>query len=358
MSDAEQVAAEVVEDAISPLSKAELWLAGARERVAELAARYHVPESIETDREFKDIKSARSSVRRDASELDAQRKAMTREMEDALKAFRADVKGVLEPLTDLDAAYKALIDDYDARWGADRRQELQEAYDEYAPDLVPLVPLDRLVARYGSDKGKGWLNRSTNIEAAKAGLRGAIDSIAQCERTVEAAVDPDDAEAAKADYFATLDVGQAIANAQARSEQRERVRILEEERRRREEEYQRLMEQAEREKAEQQVDESRRPSVAPPITGEPRPVVPDTTVTPSEFEHMRAQTVPQADSDMQQAIIAGVGAPSPGNAPDYVVALYCDLRQANELVTFCQQRGITRYVKLPTHGRSYKLTPR
>ena len=344
MSDAEQVAAEVIEDAISPLSKAELWLAGARERVAGLAAWYHVPESIETDREFKDIKSARSSVRRDASELDAQRKAMTREMEDALKAFRADVKGVLEPLTDLDAAYKALIDDYDARWGADRRQELQEAYDEYAPDLVPLVPLDRLVARYGSDKGKVWLNRSTNIEAAKAGLRGAIDSIAQCEKTVEAAVDPDDAEAAKADYFATLDVGQAIANAQARSEQRERVRILEEERRRREEEYQRIMDAA-----------PERQSPAPPITGEPQPVEPTTVVTPSELERMRAQTSPQA---MRDEIIANMAMPDPGRVPEYAVALYCDLRQANELVTFCQQHGITRYIKVPTHGRRYKLTAR
>ena len=231
MTETIDVDAEVIESELSPLSKAEQWLATARGRVAELAAQYKVPESIGGERAYKDAKESRASVRKDAAELDAERKRMTREMDDALKRFRGDVKDVLEPLTKLDVAYKAALDEYEARWGAERRATLQEAYDEYAPYLVPLVPLDRLVARFGTEPKKGWLNRSTNVEAAKAGLRGAVDSIAAGEKTIEGAVGPEDLEAAKDDYFSTLDLGQAIAGAQARAEQRERVRRLEEERR-------------------------------------------------------------------------------------------------------------------------------
>lgn len=329
MTDTIDVTAEVMDDEISPLSRAELWLAGARERVAELAAQYRVPEEIGTDREFKDAKASRAAVRRDAKELDDERRRMTREMDDALKRFRGDVKAVLEPLTDLDAAYKAALDEYDARWGAERRAALQEAYDEYAPDLVPLVPLDRLVERYGSERGRGWLNRSTNVEAAKAGLRGSVDSIAAGEQTVEAAVDPEDLESARADFFMTLDVGHAIQAAQARAEQRERVRRLEEERRRREDEYERI--RAERERAERERAEEgpRVPYEPPRIIGRP---------------------------SMASEVAASHAAPMPGeDVPEYVFCGYGTRAQAEAFMRWADGAGVERKVKVPTNGRAYKL---
>lgn len=355
MAETTKVDAEIIEEGISPLSKAEQWLAGARDRVSELAAQYRVPEEIADERAYKDAKASRAAVRKDAAELDSERKRMTREMDDALKRFRTDVKGVLEPLTELDAAYRAALDEYEARWGAQRRAELQEAYDEYAPDLVPLVPLDRLVTRYGSERGKGWLMRSTNVEAAKAGLRGAIDGVAAGEQTLEAAVDPDDLEGAKADYFATLDLGRAIADAQARAAQRERVRRLEEERRAREEAARAAREAAEAARAAQDDQEPTEGQTAPQIAPQ-RPVDTGSVVSREEAAALWEQTTPNMPKPgiVEQVAIA-MGTPAPGEIPEYVFCGYGDRAQADYFVEFCRRNGIKRFYKGQTHGRQYKL---
>lgn len=362
MAETTKVDAEIIEEGISPLSKAELWLAGARSRVSEMAAQYRVPEEIADEGAYKDAKSSRAAVRKDAAELDAERRRMTREMDDALKRFRDDVKGVLEPLTELDVAYKAALDEYEARWGAQRRAELQEAYDEYAPDLVPLVPLDRLITRYGSEKGKGWIMRSTNVEAAKAGLRGAIDSIAAGERTVAASVDPEDLEGAKADYFAHLDLGRAISDAQARAEQRERVRRLEEERRAREAEYRRLEE--ERRAAQEAAEAARAAQAAQTPTEEPeapqsapqRPVETGSVVSREEAAALWEQTTPNMPkpSIVEQVAIT-MGTPGADEVPPYVFCGYGTKAQAEYFAEFCRRNGIKRFYKGQTHGRQYKL---
>lgn len=376
MAETTKVDAEIIEEGISPLSKAELWLAEARGRVSELAAQYRVPEEIADEGAYRDAKASRAAVRKDAAELDSERKRMTREMDDALKRFRTDVKGVLEPLTDLDAAYRAALDEYEARWGAQRRADLQEAYDEYAPDLVPLVPLDRLITRYGSERGKGWIMRSTNVEAAKAGLRGAIDSIAAGERTVAASVDPEDLEGAKADYFAHLDLGRAISDAQARAEQRERVRRLEEERRAREAEYRRLEEERRaREEEARRLEEERRAAqeaaeaaraakddqaptegqTAPQIAPQ-RPVETGSVVSREEAAALWEQTTPNMPkpSIVEQVAIT-MGTPDADEVPPYVFCGYGTKAQAEYFAEFCRRNGIKRFYKGQTHGRQYKL---
>lgn len=362
MAETTKVDAEIIEEGISPLSKAEQWLAGARGRVSELAAQYRVPDEIADERAYKDAKASRAAVRKDAAELDSERRRMTREMDDALKRFRTDVKGVLEPLTELDAAYRAALDEYEARWGAQRRADLQEAYDEYAPDLVPLVPLDRLVTRYGSERGKGWLMRSTNVEAAKAGLRGAIDSVAAGEQTLEAAVDPDDLEGAKADFFATLDLGRAISDAQARAAQRERVRRLEEERRAREEEQRRLEEaaRAAREAAEAartaQDDQAPTEGRTAPQIAPQRPVDTGSVVSREEAAELWEQTTPNMPkpSIVEQVAIT-MGTPGADEVPPYVFCGYGTRAQAEAFAEFCRRNGIQRFYKGQTHGRQYKL---
>lgn len=356
MAEPTMVDAEIIEEGISPLSKAEQWLAGARDRVSELAAQYRVPEEIADERSYRDAKASRAAVRKDAAELDSERKRMTREMDDALKRFRTDVKGVLEPLTELDAAYRAALDEYEARWGAQRRAELQEAYDEYAPDLVPLVPLDRLVTRYGSERGKGWLMRSTNVEAAKAGLRGAIDSVAAGEQTLEAAVDPDDLEGAKADYFATLDLGRAISDAQARAAQRERVRRLEEERRAREEEAARAAQEAAEAARAAQDGQAPTEGQTAPQNAPQRPVDTGSVVSREEAAALWEQTTPgmPKPSIVEQVAIT-MGTPDPDEVPPYVFCGYGTKAQAEYFAEFCRRNGIKRFYKGQTHGRQYKL---
>lgn len=343
MSDVQQVDATTIDADISPLSKAEVWLAQARGRVAQLAEQYRVPDELADELAYKDAKASRASVRKDAKELDDERKRMTREMDDALKRFRDDVKGVLEPLTEIDVAYKRALDDYEERWGQQRRAALQEAYDDYAPDLVPLVPLDRIIARYGSESGKGWLNRSTNVEAAKAGLRGAIDSIALGERTVEGAVDPQDAEGAKADFFSSLDVGAAIQAAQARAEQRERVRRLEEERRQREEEQRRIAAEAaerrERERQERERLEAERRAAELQARQQAQPTV--------------AQ--PPAPNPIVEHVAETMGQPNAGSVPPYIMCAYGTRADADSFKAWCAQRGIKATIK-PTGGSVYRIT--
>lgn len=305
MSEPIEVEATPIEDGISPLARSERWLADARGRVGELAAQYRVPDEITTDRAYKDAKESRASVRKDAAALDAERKAMTRDLDDALKRFRSEVKGMIEPLTDLDEAYKAAIGAYEERWAQQRRLELLEAYEEYAPDLMPLVPLDRLTEKWGCERGRAWLNRSTNVVAAQGALRAAIDQVAADERALQGAVDPEDLEAAKAELFHTLDLGAAMRAAQLRAEQRERVRALEEERRRREE-------------------ESRRAEPEP----EPSPLL--------------------------QHIAETTGQPDAGSVPPFIMCCYGTRADADAFRLWCEQRGIRATVR-PTGGSVFTI---
>lgn len=365
MSKAEKVAAEVIEDQVSPIAKSELWLGRARARVSELAAQYKVPDEIADNEQYKAAKASRASVRKDAAALDAERKAMTREMDEALARFRDGVKGVLAPLTELDVAYKAALDAYDERWGAERRAVLQAAYDEYAPDLVPLVPLDRLIALRGSEKGRQWLGRTTNVEAAKASLRAAVDAIASDEEALARSVDPEDMEGAKADLFATLDLGAAIRNAQARAEQRERVRRLEEERRAREAEYERIRaerEAAEAEAARQRAEAERAAAEARAAQAAPRqreaPAVGGVMSREEAAEAWRATTpnipVPRP---LAEHVAESMGQPEPGRVPAYLMCCYGSVDDAEAFKAWCEQRHVKATVR-PTGGSTYRIVRR
>lgn len=254
-----EVEAEIMDGGLAALSKADAWLAEQRERVAVMAEQYRPPESIEDERARKEAVLARADCRKDAAEIDAERKAMLRDAEDALKRFKAGVRDVLAPLTELDETYKRLLDEYEERWRAEREIELAREYADIAPDLVPLVPFSRLHDRYGSSKGSQWLMRSTNIEAAKDMLADAVGEIADAERTISELADAGDAEGLKARYFQTLDLQGTLSEARRLAEQRERVRALEEQRREREEQARISAEQA----AEQMMERAAAPADEP-----------------------------------------------------------------------------------------------
>ncbi len=325
MSEPELVEAEVLEEGLAALSGSEEWLARARERVAAIVARYHVPERLESDRDYKDAKANLAEVRRDMRDLDGERKRMTREMDDALKRFRAAVGDVLEPLRAVEDAYAAPIGDYEERWVAERRSALAEEYQDYAPALMDLVPLERLITLLGSEKGKGWLQRQTNVEAAKAAMRAAIDQVAHDEDALAQTVAAEDLGAAKAVLFTTLDLGAALREAQERAAQRERVRRLEEERRAREQEQAR---------------------VEALMAAEPAPDPMGPAPAPAGL------TIPEQ-------LAVGRGRPMPGEpVPDYVFCGYGTQAQAEAFVAWCREHGVERRAMLPTHGRQFKLTTR
>lgn len=245
MSDkAIETEAEVIGE-IRPLSKADEWLAAAREKVGATVAEYHEWQ-IQSNDDYRQMKRDRTEVRRRAQEIDSERKAMLSDMEKALRDFKAGVKDVLSPLTALDAAYKAELDAWDERVVEQRRLAMSQEYAEGAPDLVPLVPFDALCRRYATE-GK-WFLKSTGDARAIEDMWQRVQGIAECEKALDATGLPADILAdAKARFFSTLDLADAMTWARGQQEQRERVAELErqrEQRRREHEEAERAAREA------------------------------------------------------------------------------------------------------------------
>lgn len=230
MADAIEVEATPIDQEISVTSRAEQWLADAADRVTEYCRQYKPPKRIESAEQRKNCVRDRASVRKDAAAIDAERKAMLRDAEDALQRFKDSVKDILTPLTDLDVEYKRLLDEYEEQWRTERVIELTEEYEGIAPDLVELVPFETIMARFGMKKGNVWTNRTTNIVAAKQMLGQAIYTIADAERTIRESVPEEDVRDTLAEYFQTLDLQTALSNARKLRDQRERLARLEAER--------------------------------------------------------------------------------------------------------------------------------
>lgn len=229
MSDNEtiEVEAEVIGE-ISQVSKADEWLAAAREKVSATAAEYREWQ-IQSNDDYRQMKRDRTEVRRRAQEIDSERKAMLSDLEKQLRDFKAGVKDVLSPLTALDAAYKAELDAWDERVVEQRRLAMAQEYAEGAPDLVPLVPFDALCRRYATE-GK-WFLKSTGDARAVEDMWQRVQGIAECEKALDATGLPADILAdAKARYFSTLDLADAMTWARGQQEQRERVAELERQR--------------------------------------------------------------------------------------------------------------------------------
>ena len=232
---AEVVDATVITDELAPLTGLDQMVATITEQAIALAEQYR-PHAIVDEQDYKDSKKARAQARKDIKALRADYAERMGIIRDAVKDADARVKVALAPLDAIDSSYKPEITAHETAWMEARIAELQAEYESYAPALVPLVPMARLIEVYGQQDGQKWLNRGTNIQLAKTLLRVAVDNIADGEQRVTDSVEPDDLEGAKADYFTSLDADSAIESARKRAERRADVRRLEQERREAEEE--------------------------------------------------------------------------------------------------------------------------
>ena len=199
---------EVIDVDLAALSRADSFIAEARAKVAERVTLYS-PREIKNESDYKQAKRDRAACRRDFTEIDNERKALTRALEDALKNFRSQVADITAPLSDLDAEYKVFIEAYETLEREARKQELAEHYYDYAPALKDLVSFDRLLTTYGVAKGSQWLGRSTTLASAKEQLEKAVDCIAEGEKAVRAmCADKEEQKQTVADYFRLLDVSE------------------------------------------------------------------------------------------------------------------------------------------------------
>ena len=315
MPDAEVVEATILDEALVSTTGLDALVADMTARASALAESY-VPHEIVGADDYRQSKRARSSARKDIAKLRADYDAAMRPIKELLADADARVRAAMGPLDEVDAGYKSSIDAWEDGLRSERLAELQATYDDYAPDLVPLVPLDRLVDRYGNEKGSKWLLQGTNVEKAKRMLCEAVDLVAQGERTVEWAVGEDGLDEAKADFFATLDAAGAIEAAKARQARREEVRRLEEAR------------------------EERGSSV----------------MTPEEFAQAWSDTAPDmpVPREIMRHVAEGVARPEAGEVPPYVMATYGQLADKNAFVTFCEGRAL-KPKTLPTNGDRWVL---
>lgn len=229
MADETDDVTEVVATTIDPpelLGEAGRWLADARLRVATVAGEYGA-RPVDRPGEYQQEKRERAALRKEIAAIEDERRGMTRAVKEAIKAFEAGARDVLAPLVAIDGEYKDALDEWDRKCDALRRERLEEAYAEYAPDLVPLVPFDRLSEKF-SKEGK-WYLRSTDEGKALMSLRSCVASVANGERTIDSLewLGDEGRAALKAEYFSTLDLSASLRAAQEREAQRRRVEELE-----------------------------------------------------------------------------------------------------------------------------------
>ena len=75
----------------------------------------------------------------------------------------------------------------------------------------------------------------------------------------------------------------------------------------------------------------------------------------AEMERLGTPVPPRAQVIQSAATVAG-GIKPGERIPDYVFAGYGNAAQANEFIAFCERCGISRRLKLQTHGRNYQLS--
>lgn len=231
-----------------------------------------MPHEITSEQDYKQSKRERTQSRKEIKAIQDDATERLRAIKEAVKEFEAAKRDALAPLTTIDESYKHYINNYEALVVDSKLQDVEAAYMDYAPALVELVPFTKLCEKYAADEK--WENIGTNVEVIKQALCEHVDQIGQDEKTIEAQpVDEVEKQAMKADYFASLDLGEVLRKSSERLRvaelERKRAQALEQEQL----EQARIQEEAIKQQAEQVIEEvftpAPQPSQAPPA---PAPV--------------------------------------------------------------------------------------
>lgn len=226
--DVQEVEAEVIDYDILKEGDYDKWLAGVTDKATQVVAINRLFD-VTCVKEYKAAKECRREIRRVAEEITNERKERTRTLKDVLARIQSDTSEALGPLNEADAAFKERIDAFEDAQEAEKMGKLAAYYEEFAPDLVPLVPFERIAEVYGApDK---WHTKAMTLPKCKQSLEKAVQRIANDERTIDnVGYKPEEVKALKAEYFACLSLSQALRTVDAQIKQRERVAQLEESR--------------------------------------------------------------------------------------------------------------------------------
>lgn len=362
MADEIIVEATPIETDVKRVGEFGAWVADAQKRADAALDRYR-PAPIADEPGYNRAKKERAAVRKVRGEIDAERKLRLREVEDALKALKEQVKEVTGPLDDADRAYKAALDEWDEAKREERARNLAQEYEDMAPALADMLPYERMAAI--ADPEGRWLLRSVGEQTAVDLMAAAAQRVVADYETV-AALDMTDEERTevRAEFFRTLDLPAAIRHANELRAERERIAAFEEERRQREEEARRAAEERERaaeaaERAEEERraadarDASQRPADGPTAPERPRPAG---TITPEEYaalpDDIRGFSMP---AGRPPVVVEMATRPEPGeDVPEYAIIAYVNAAKRSALVAFCKENGI-RGRAVATHGRALEI---
>ncbi len=115
--------------------------------------------------DLKEAKACCADLRRISRELNDGRKAVKRKYNEPLAAFEAKVKEIdaliQQPLAVVDEAVKIA----ERRERDERRARLEQAYEDFAPALAPVVPFERVLEPQ-------WLNKSFGQRKAELRAHG------------------------------------------------------------------------------------------------------------------------------------------------------------------------------------------
>lgn len=284
MAEVQEVRPEVI-DAPEVISGADRWLAEQRARVAEIAEEYR-PHEITSGEDYRESKRARTQARKAIKEVEDARRAQVGAIKDAVRDFEAQVRDLLEPLSSVDADYKAALAEWERLAVESRTQEVAAWYAETQGDVARLVPFETVWARYAHQEK--WDLYGANLVAIEDEVAEIVEHVIarDLETIAGMGYEPRDAEALRAEYLRTLDLEGSCRRVQALREQRDR------------------MAEVERQRAERMAAEAPEPAADAPTGRQDAASAPDVTAT--------GQAPTAADSTPQTAAgrpIAAVAAP-------------------------------------------------
>ena len=189
---------------------------GMRERLDGLLAGLDTSDEALGATGTADLKRRRREVNGIIKSVDDGRKAIKREYNRSLDAFEAEVKDVLSTARDASDRLKAEIDKREEEAREGRREQLERAYQDMAPVLVPVVPFERLC----EDKWltqTGYKHSLPELEAKVSQLAADWDSLQSMMGSLPCY------DVAESELFQTLDLGRAIQKARDEQERRDAI---------------------------------------------------------------------------------------------------------------------------------------
>ena len=126
-------------------------------------------------------------------------------------AFEEMVKELDAPIREASDAIDVQVKEFEAAAKVEKRERLKAHYEEFAPALVDAVPFERI-------EDPKWMLASTDLMKGFEEIEARVERIATDEATLSD-LNLNHPVEAKAEYFATLYMGRAIARSKALDKQ-------------------------------------------------------------------------------------------------------------------------------------------